>query len=108
VDVPSVRTEADQLAAAIQADAAAIVAAVEATETLTERQQAILEFERQWWRQPGAKEEAIRDHFAMSPIRYYQALNALLDLPQAVRYDPTLVNRLQRVRNTTLRRSRLT
>jgi hypothetical protein len=102
-----VRTEADQLAAAIEADAAAIVAAVEATETLTEPQRAMLEFERQWWRQPGAKEQAIRDSFAMSPTRYYQALNALLDLPQALSYDATLVNRLQRLRNPASRRRRL-
>ena len=34
----------------------------------------------------------------MSPTRYYQTLNALLDLPQALSYDPVLVHRLRRVR----------
>lgn len=94
-------------AAAIQADAAAIVAAVEVTETLTERQREILDFERRWWRQPGAKEQAIRDNFEMSPTRYYQTLNALLDLPQALTYDPSLVNRLQRLRSGAMRGRRL-
>lgn len=85
----------------IEADAASIVAAVEATEPrLDERQCAILEFERRWWRQPGAKEQAIRDTFEMSPTRYYQTLNALLDLPQALAYDPALIHRLQRLRSS--------
>jgi hypothetical protein len=83
----------------IEADAASIVAAVEATQPrLDEHQRAILDFERRWWRQPGAKEQAIRDTFEMSPTRYYQMLNALLDLPQALAYDPPLVHRLQRLR----------
>lgn len=95
------------LAAAIEADAAAVVAAVEAEATLTERQRAILDFERRWWRQPGAKEQAIRDNFETSPTRYYQALNALLDLPEAVSYDPVLVHRLLRLRTSSSRGRRL-
>jgi hypothetical protein len=96
-----------EVATAIEADAAAIVAAVEATHTLTEGQRAILDFERQWWRQPGAKEQAIRDNFEMSPTRYYQTLNALLDLPQSMTYDPALVHRLQRLRASATRSRRL-
>jgi hypothetical protein len=65
---------------------------------LTEHQRSILDFERLWWRRPGAKEQAIRDNFEMSPTRYYQALNGLIDLPQALLYDPALVNRLLRLR----------
>jgi hypothetical protein len=91
----------------IEADAAAIVAAVEVGGTLTEHQRSILDFERRWWSQPGAKEQAIRDNFEMSPTRYYQALNTLLDLPQALSYDPTLVNRLQRLRSSAMRGRRL-
>ena len=108
MDTPSahLRTRDATLAAAIEADAAAIVAAVE-TETLSEHQRAILEFERQWWRQPGAKEQAIRDNFEISPTRYYQTLNALLDLPEALTYDPSLVNRLQRLRASAARGRRL-
>jgi hypothetical protein len=43
----------------------------------------------------------------MSPTRYYQALNGLLELPQALQYDPTLVNRLIRLRATDPRARRL-
>jgi hypothetical protein len=92
----------------IEADAASIVAAVEATQArLDDHQRAVLEFERHWWRQPGAKEQAIRDTFEMSPTRYYQILNALLDLPQAVAYDPQLVYRLQRLRSAPRARRRM-
>ena len=66
--------------------------------SLSERDQAILAFERSWWRYSGAKEQAIRDLFDMSPARYYQALNALLDDPAALAHDPMLVKRLIRLR----------
>jgi hypothetical protein len=70
---------------------------------VTAEQRAMLDFERTWWRSPGAKEQAIRDQFALSPTRYYQALNALLETPEALRYDAALVNRLRRLRSGRLR-----
>jgi hypothetical protein len=66
--------------------------------TLPAREREMLAFERQWWRFPGAKEAAIRERFAMSPTRYYQVLNALVDRPEALAVDPLLVRRLRRVR----------
>jgi hypothetical protein len=96
-----------RLASAIEAEAAAIVAAIESdVPTLSDPERAMLDFERQWWRRAGAKEQAIRDNFEMSPTRYYQMLNALLDQPQALQYDPTLVNRLQRLRSDSVRSRR--
>ncbi|MCX6404034.1 MAG: DUF3263 domain-containing protein [Actinobacteria bacterium] len=65
---------------------------------LPERDQRILEFERQWWKFAGAKEQAIREQFDMSATRYYQVLNALIDQPAALSFDPMLVKRLQRMR----------
>lgn len=65
---------------------------------LSERDEEILEFERQWWKFAGAKEQAIRDRFDMSSTRYYQVLNALIDRPEAVQSDPLLVRRLRRLR----------
>lgn len=95
-------------AAVIAADAADILADATAEPLAFDaEQQAILDFERQWWRLPGAKEQAIRDRFEMSPTRYYQTLNALLDVPEALAYDPTLVNRLRRVRSASPRARRL-
>jgi len=65
---------------------------------LPERDQKVLEFERQWWKFAGAKEQAIREQFDMSATRYYQVLNALIDQPAALAFDPMLVKRLQRMR----------
>jgi hypothetical protein len=67
--------------------------------TLTEREMQILEFERQWWRYAGAKEQAIRELFDCSATRYYQLLNALIDNPAALQADPMLVKRLRRMRS---------
>jgi hypothetical protein len=65
---------------------------------LRERDLAILDFERQWWKYAGAKESAIRERFDMSAIRYYQRLNWIIDQPQAMAHDPLLVRRLKRTR----------
>ncbi|HSP37381.1 MAG TPA: DUF3263 domain-containing protein [Frankiaceae bacterium] len=68
-------------------------------EELTPLEAEILEFERQWWRLAGAKEQAIRDRFGLTSTRYHQQLNALIDSPAALRTDPMLVKRLQRLRS---------
>jgi hypothetical protein len=66
---------------------------------LTERDRAILDFERTWWREPGPKESAIRDRFELSATRYYSLLNELLEMPDAMTYDPLVVRRLRRLRD---------
>lgn len=68
--------------------------------SLPERDREILAFERQWWRYAGAKEQAIRELFGMSANRYYQILNALIDHPDAMAFDPMLVKRLRRLRSS--------
>ncbi len=65
---------------------------------LSERDREVLDFERQWWKYAGAKEQAVRDKFDMSSTRYYQVLNALIDRPEALAHDPLLVRRLRRLR----------
>jgi Protein of unknown function (DUF3263) len=72
----------------------------EETPSLSDRDRDILEFERQWWKYAGAKEQAIRDKFGMSATRYYQVLNALIDRPEALARDPLLVKRLRRLRSS--------
>ena len=67
---------------------------------LSERDQEILAFERQWWKYAGAKEQAIRELFGMSATRYYQVLNALVDSPAALAHDPMLIKRLRRMRTS--------
>jgi hypothetical protein len=65
---------------------------------LSEREAAILDFEKQWWSLPGTKETEIRERFDLSAPRYYQLLNQLIDTPQALIHDPLLVKRLRRQR----------
>ena len=67
---------------------------------LDELETAILAFERQWWKYPGAKEQSIKELFDMTSTRYYQVLNALIDDPAALAHDPMLVKRLRRMRSS--------
>ena len=65
---------------------------------LSERERALLTFEKRQWKHAGAKDQAIRDRFELSPTRYYQLLNSLLDRPEAQEFEPALVKRLRRIR----------
>jgi hypothetical protein len=67
---------------------------------LSSRDEQLLAFERQWWRYPGAKESAIKEMFDLTPARYYQLLNDLLDRPAAMHFDPMLIKRLRRMRES--------
>ncbi|TDC32735.1 DUF3263 domain-containing protein [Micromonospora sp. 15K316] len=120
---PAVEAVPGEVVGVVEADGAD-VAAVSATEPaaadttgrpadaarvqagLTEREQAILAFEQQWWRHAGAKEQAIRDVFGLSATRYYQLLNGLLDNPAALAAEPVLIGRLRRLRSSRARNRR--
>ncbi|OLR89829.1 DUF3263 domain-containing protein [Actinokineospora bangkokensis] len=65
---------------------------------LSERELAVLAFEKQWWTSPGSKEQAVRERFGLSSTRYYQVLNELIDKDAAVAAEPMLVRRLRRLR----------
>jgi Protein of unknown function (DUF3263) len=65
---------------------------------LSARDREILDFERGWWTEAGSKEGAIRQRFGLSPTRYYQIVNDLLDEPAALDYEPLVVRRLRRLR----------
>jgi hypothetical protein len=65
---------------------------------LSDRDRAILDFERGWWQLPSTKGDAIRDQLHLSPTRYYQLLNQILDDPEAGDHDPLVVHRLRRAR----------
>lgn len=65
---------------------------------LGDQDRKILDFERQWWKHAGSKEQAVTELFGFSASRYYQMLNVLVDSPAALAYDPMLVKRLRRMR----------
>lgn len=66
---------------------------------LSERDRAVLDFERDWTSADGDKEDAIRSQFGLSVARYYQVLGRVSTSAAALAYDPMLVKRLQRVRD---------
>ena len=73
---------------------------------LDDTESRLLDFERSWADRVGNREAAIRAEFGVSSARYYQMLYALIDSPIAVRHDPILVRRLQRLRDSR-RRTRI-
>lgn len=70
---------------------------------LTERDRAILDFERTWWQLDVPREEAIRERFGCTADDYDADLHRVLELPEAMDHDPLVVRRFQRRR---LRRRR--
>lgn len=66
--------------------------------TLTDHDAAVLAFAARTFRFPGARDEAITVEFGMTPWRYEQRLQQVLDLPAALEAEPMLVNRLRRLR----------
>lgn len=96
---PVAATAAEPVAAETTAEAVDSTAVAQPqSRPLSERDRAVLTFEKQYWKYSGAKEQAIRDRFEMSATRYYQVLNALLDRPEAQEFEPVLVKRLRRQR----------
>lgn len=72
---------------------------------LSDRDRALLDFERTWWTLPGTKGVEIRARLGLSPAAYYKDLNALVDTDDALAYDPLVVRRL-RLRRDKRRRER--
>lgn len=66
---------------------------------LSDQDLAVLDLARRQWAGPGARDRAIRERLGISPTRYFQLLNALLDDPRALAHDPLTVNRLRRTRD---------
>ncbi len=71
---------------------------------LDERERALLDFEREAWKLGVPKERAIRERFGISPARYHQQLNRLIDRSDALAYDPMLTRRLRRIREARRRK----
>ena len=66
---------------------------------LSERDRAVLEFERSWWTEGGSKEEAIRTRLRMSPTTYRRILSVLAQSDEAEVLDPLVVRRLRRLQD---------
>jgi hypothetical protein len=72
---------------------------------LTEGERAVLDLEAEFrFVGLGEKERAIRERLRLSPLRYAQILNRLVDDPKALAYAPVLVHRLRERRDARARR----
>lgn len=67
---------------------------------MSELEQKVLDFERKWPVPTSLKHQAILAEFDLTPTRYFQILNLILDKPEAARRSPALVNRLRRLRHS--------
>ena len=72
---------------------------------MSDEDRIILTIEANRYMQSGHKDAAIAAQLGISPTRYYQRLNDLLDSRDALEHSPALVNRLRRLRSRRQRRS---
>lgn len=69
------------------------------SESLSERDLAILEFEATWFTLDEDRHDAIRARFAVAVDEYNLELNRVIDHPAALLADPLVVRRLRRQRD---------
>lgn len=55
---------------------------------------AILDFEQGWWTLPGPKDQMIEFTLGLPAVVYYERLLTLVNLPEAMQYDPLTVKRV--------------
>ncbi len=62
---------------------------------LSSLDEAILDFERVWWQQPGGKDKAIEFSLGLTSAVYYERLRRLIFRTSALAYDPLTVKRVR-------------
>lgn len=72
-------------------------------DSLGEFELRVLEFERRNPQTGGTKADAVRTQLGISAARYYQVLNLVIDSPAALAYDPMLIRRLLRIRESRMK-----
>jgi len=72
---------------------------------LSDRDKALLDFERSWWTFESPKDVLIAERFGSTLDEYAAELEELTDEPEALAYDPLVIRRLARQRDRR-RRSR--
>ena len=63
---------------------------------MTDIEMAILDFEREWWRHAGARNQEVSQRWGMSSSEYERRLIAIATRPEAMAYDPLTVRRIRR------------
>jgi hypothetical protein len=63
---------------------------------MTADEMAMLDFEREWWRHAGAKDEEVLQRWGLRAAEYSDRLIGIALLPEAMAYDPLTVRRIRR------------
>jgi hypothetical protein len=63
---------------------------------LSDLEQAILDFEREWVLETGSKDAAVRERLGLAPSAYYKLRRTIIESDAALEYDPLVVRRLRR------------
>jgi hypothetical protein len=63
---------------------------------MTDIEMAILDFEREWWRHAGARDEEVSRRWGMSASEYHRRLMAIAVRSEAMAYDPLTERRIRR------------
>lgn len=65
---------------------------------LTDTDRAVLDVESRFWKYAGAKEDYVRSELGLTPIAYYQRVNALIERSEAWECAPATLRRLRSAR----------
>jgi hypothetical protein len=63
---------------------------------MTDTDRAILDFEREWWRHAGARDQEVEQRWGITGSQYNQRLIAIAGSQQALEYDHATVRRIRR------------
>ncbi|KQU71069.1 DUF3263 domain-containing protein [Phycicoccus sp. Root101] len=63
---------------------------------MTDMDMAFLDFEREWWRHAGAKDDDVAQRWGIKAAEYDRRLFAIAASPEALFYDATTVRRVRR------------
>lgn len=66
---------------------------------LSERDVLVLQIMKRHPRSEGLRVRAAQELLGLTPTRFHQLLNAIIDTEAALAHDPLLVNRLRRIRD---------
>lgn len=84
--------------AVVSAFAALQAAQEEARRVAFDDWRTVLDFEGKHRTENGAKLKLIDEIFGVRPVRYYQRLNRIIDMPEALAHDPHLIYGLRDAR----------
>ena len=62
---------------------------------LSDTDRAMIDLAGEFWRHEALREAAMRERFDLTPTRFWQRVNTLIELPEALMHSPIVVNRLR-------------